>query len=77
MKVYIVLPDYGYEGYGEPMVCFDTLAAAEEWSKNNQNTSVYENRIHGIEVNSTLNQYPSEVNPIQYFEIRSGEHGSV
>jgi len=30
MKVYIVLPDYDYEGYGEPIAAFTSKEAAEK-----------------------------------------------
>ena len=30
MKVWLVLPDYGYEGYGEPIAVFSCKEAAEK-----------------------------------------------
>jgi len=31
MKIYVCVPDYGYEGYGEPEKAFSTVEAAEAW----------------------------------------------
>lgn len=35
MKVYIVVPDYGYDGYGTPEVVLKTMEAAEKYVEKN------------------------------------------
>lgn len=33
MRIWVVVPDYGYEGYGTPETAFTPLAAAEARAK--------------------------------------------
>lgn len=40
-KVYVVMPDYGYEGFGDPEGCFADETSAEEFAA--KQTDFYKN----------------------------------
>ena len=42
MKIYVLLPDYGYEGYGEPEIAYRTRAEAEAKAATDKNLAIIE-----------------------------------